>query len=141
MTGIGARLAGARRGALLALFGVGFTMPISAAAQDDLAAAGEKVFRRCSACHAVGEGAKNKVGPELNAIIGRTAGGLEGYNYSSAMKEAGAGGLVWNEETLATYLADPKAMIPGTKMAFAGLKKEDDVAAVIAYMAHAGAGS
>lgn len=108
------------------------TMP--AMAQDDLAAAGEKVFKKCAACHAVGEGAKDRVGPSLNEIIGRAAGGEEGFKYSPAMTKAGEGGLVWSAETLDTYLADPKSDIPGNKMAFPGLKKEDDRKAVIAYI-------
>jgi cytochrome c len=95
---------------------------------------GEKVFRRCAACHMIGPDAKNRVGPELNGVIGRTAGTLEDFNYSDAMKEAGAGGLVWSGETLHTYLADPRAMVKGTKMAFPGLKKPEEVDAVIAYI-------
>ena len=107
-------------------------MPSLASAQD--LAAGEKVFKKCSACHAVGEGAKNKVGPHLNDLFGRTAGAIEGFKYSKPMIEAGSGGLVWDEETLAQYLADPKGMIKGTRMAFAGLKKEDELANVIGYL-------
>lgn len=122
------------------LLGLGMLTSTQARAQEDLIAAGKTAFKRCSACHAIGEGAKNKVGPELNALIGRPAGGLEGFNYSAAMKEAGAGGLVWTAETLHTYLENPKGMIPGTKMTFAGLKKVEDRHAVIAYMEQAGAG-
>jgi cytochrome c len=115
----------------------------SAMAQDaDLVGAGKKVFQRCAACHMVGPDAKNRVGPELNGVIGRTAGTLEGYKYSNAMVDAGAGGLVWSEETLHEYLADPRAMVKGTKMAFAGLKKAEEVDAVIAYIeANGGAGA
>lgn len=98
-------------------------------------AAGEKVFNKCKACHAVGEGARNRVGPELNDLIGRTAGTAEGYKYSSAMQAAGAGGTVWNAETLATFLADPKGAVKGTKMAFAGLKDQADIDNVVAYLA------
>lgn len=112
-----------------------------ALAQDDLAAEGEQVFKRCAACHQVGPEAKNRVGPELNGIIGRTAGTLEGFSYSKAMVEAGAGGLVWDEETLDAYLANPKGMVKGTKMAFAGLKSEEDRQAVIAYLAAQGGAS
>jgi cytochrome c len=99
------------------------------------AAAGEKIFKRCAACHAVGEGAKNKVGPELNELFGRTAGTAPDYKYSDAMIKAGADGLVWTPETLDPYLHDPKAHVPGTKMSFPGLKKDDEVANVIAYLA------
>jgi cytochrome c2 len=120
---------------------LGAAWPTPSRAQDDEAAAGEKVFKRCGACHAIGEGAKNKVGPELNGIIGRTAGTAEGFTYSDAMTEAGAAGLVWNADTLAEYLANPKAKVPGTKMTFAGLKKPEEITAVIAYLTQAGGGS
>lgn len=99
------------------------------------AAKGEKTFKKCAACHAVGDSAKNKVGPQLNELIGRTAGGLDDYKYSNAMLAAGADGLVWNAETIGTYLAKPKDMIKGTKMAFAGLKKDDEIENVVAYLA------
>lgn len=104
----------------------------SASAQD--AAAGEKLFSKCKACHAVGEGAKNRVGPHLNDVIGRTAGTVEDYRYSKAMVAAGEGGLVWNDETLRAYLANPRAMVKGTKMAFGGLKKDEELANIIAYL-------
>lgn len=110
-------------------------------AQDDQIAAGEKVFKKCAACHAIGPDAKNRVGPELNALIGRTAGTAPDFSYSEAMKAAGTGGLVWSSETLHTYLESPKAMVPGTKMTFAGLKKPEDRDAVIAYITSAGGGS
>lgn len=103
-----------------------------AAAQD--AEAGSKVFRKCAACHAVGDGAKNRVGPELNALFGRTAGSIEGFRYSKAMVSAGADGLVWNEETITGYLRKPRAYLKGTNMAFAGLKKDRDIANVMAYL-------
>ena len=104
-------------------------------AQDaDLVEDGEKVFRRCAACHQIGEGAESKVGPPLEGVIGRTAGTFEDFKYSDAMVEAGAGGLVWNDETLHEYLENPNVMVKGTKMAFAGLKKSEDRDAVIAYI-------
>jgi len=96
--------------------------------------AGKKVFAKCAACHAVGEGAKNRVGPHLNDVIGRKAGAIEDYKYSKAMMEAGAGGLVWDEDNLKAYLANPRGLVKGTKMAFAGLKSEDDLSNVIAYL-------
>lgn len=116
-------------GSLLVMLGSGS----EASAQD--AAAGEKIFARCKACHAVGEGAKNRVGPHLNGIVGRPAGAVEGYKYSTAMLERAGEGLVWDEANLAAYLADPRGFVKGTKMAFAGLKKDEDVANVIAYLA------
>lgn len=95
---------------------------------------GEKVFKKCAACHAVGEGAKNKVGPVLNNIIGAKSGSVADYKYSKAAQDASAGGLVWTEDKLTVYLADPKAFMPGNKMAFAGLKKPEEIANVIAYL-------
>jgi cytochrome c len=98
-------------------------------AQD--AAAGATVFKKCMSCHAVGEGAQNKQGPELNGLIGRPAASAAGYKYSEAMK---ASGLTWDEPTLTQYLKSPKAMVPGTKMAFPGLKSDTDIVNVIAYL-------
>lgn len=109
-------------------------MPVVASAEGD-AAKGEKVFRKCKACHAVGEGAKNKVGPQLNGIVGRAFGSADGFGYSSALTDMAAEGKTWTEEELAGFLTKPKAYMPGTKMAFAGLRKEADVANVIAYLA------
>ncbi|MBN9317864.1 MAG: cytochrome c family protein [Devosia sp.] len=98
-------------------------------AQD--AVAGATVFKKCMSCHAVGEGAKNKVGPELNGVIGRPVASISGYNYSAAMKGSG---LTWDEATLIEFLKGPKALVPGTKMAFAGLKTDADIANVVAYL-------
>jgi cytochrome c len=92
--------------------------------------AGAKVFKKCKACHVVDK-EKNRTGPHLVNIIGRTAGSLEKYKYSKAMK---ASGIVWTEETLAEYLRAPKKYIKGTKMAFVGLRKDADIANVIAYL-------
>jgi cytochrome c len=97
-------------------------------------AKGKKVFNKCKACHMVGEGAKKRVGPPLNNVIGAKAGSQEDYNYSKAMKEAGENGLVWNDENLDAYLEKPKDVVPKGKMAFPGLKKESDRANVIAYL-------
>lgn len=105
-------------------------VPFAAHAEGD-AAAGEKVFKKCKACHMVGPKAKNRVGPTLNGIIGREAGLIEGYKYSKAMM---ASELVWDDETLTTYLTNPRKAVKGTKMAFAGLKKEADLANIIAYL-------
>jgi cytochrome c len=98
-------------------------------AQD--AANGEKVFAQCRACHQIGPNAKNAVGPVLNGVIGRKAGTVEGYNYSSANKNSG---LTWDEATFTEYIKDPKAKVPGTKMAYAGLKDEKRIADLIAYL-------
>lgn len=99
------------------------------------AAAGETVFKKCMACHAVGEGARNKVGPVLNGIVGRQAGTFPEYRYSPAMVKAGEDGLIWTPEELAKYLLSPKETVPGNKMAFAGLKEQADIDNVIAYLA------
>lgn len=106
-----------------------------AVAQDALVTEGENVFRRCEACHAIGEAASHRVGPQLNDVIGRQAGSLEDYSYSQAMQTAGKEGLVWNDETLSEFLAGPRAMIPGTKMVFPGLRNEEQIEAVIAFLA------
>ena len=100
-----------------------------ALAQD--VAAGKTSFAKCLACHAIGEGAKNKVGPELNGIDGRKSGTAEGYNYTDANKNSG---ITWNEAQFKEYIKDPKAKIPGTKMAFAGIKKETEVNDLWAYV-------
>ncbi len=97
------------------------------------AAKGEKVFAKCKACHEVEKGV-NKVGPTLKGVVGRKAGSVAEYKYSEAMLAKGAEGLVWDEANIASYLADPKGFVPKNKMAFAGLKKPEDVADVIAYL-------
>lgn len=101
-----------------------------AAAAGDVKA-GERVFLKCRACHQVGENAKNVVGPVLNGLFGRPAGSAPGYSYSKANKESG---LVWDEATFREYIADPRARIPGTKMVFAGLKKEQEIDDLVAYL-------
>jgi cytochrome c2 len=95
---------------------------------------GAEVFKRCRACHDVGDKAKNKVGPILNGIIGRKAGTIDGFKYSDANIKAGADGWVWTEENMMTYLLNPRAAMPGNKMAFAGLKDEQDRKDLIAYL-------
>ena len=96
--------------------------------------AGKKVFKKCAACHAVGDGAKNKVGPQLNELFGRTAGSIEDYKYSKAMTKAGEEGLVWTDETIDQFLLKPKKMIKKTKMSYGGLKKEPERENLIAYL-------
>ncbi|MBL0407738.1 cytochrome c family protein [Microvirga aerilata] len=100
-----------------------------AQAQD--AAAGEKVFAQCRACHQMGENAKNAVGPHLNGLFGRTAGSVEGYNYSPANKNSG---ITWDEAVFREYIQNPRAKIPGTKMVYAGLKDEQRINDLIAYL-------
>ncbi len=100
------------------------------------AAAGAKVFKKCQACHSIVAADGNKIGPNLHGVIGRTSGTQEGFSYSEAMKSSG---LTWDEATLEKYLRDPKGFVPKNKMAFAGLKKDSDLANVLAYLKEAGA--
>jgi cytochrome c2 len=97
-------------------------------------AAGEKVFAKCKACHQVGEGAANASGPHLNGVVGRQIAAVEGFRYSSTLAEAGEAGDAWTEAHLVEFLADPRSAMKGTKMAFAGLRSDEDIAAVIAYL-------
>lgn len=108
------------------------------AADPALIDAGAKVFKKCAACHKIGDGAKNATGPMMTGIVGRTAGTVEGFKYSGSMQEAGAGGLIWTPENISAYLKDPKGFVPKNRMSFAGLKKQDEIDAVIAYIASHG---
>ena len=110
-----------------------FALAASAAATaaEGDAAKGEVAFKACRICHQVGEKAKNFVGPALNGVVGRKAGTFSGYNYSDANKNSG---IVWDEATLIKYLQNPRDIVPGTKMAFPGLKSDQDAADVIAYL-------
>jgi cytochrome c len=101
----------------------------SANAQD--VAAGERSFNKCRACHQIGETAKNAVGPVLNGLLGRHSGSIEGYSYSPANKNSG---ITWDEATFADYIKDPRAKIPGTKMVFPGIKNEQEIKDLTAYL-------
>ena len=101
------------------------------ASQAQDAAAGEKVFAQCKICHQIGEKAKNSVGPNLNGVIGRPAGSVAGYAYSAANKGSG---LTWDEATFKEYIMDPKGKVPGTKMTFAGIKDQQKINDLIAYL-------
>ncbi len=117
--------------ALAALALLGASSPAALAAGD--VEKGKAVFKRCQVCH-VHDAKTNKVGPHLGDVVGRKAGSVEGFHYSDAMKKKGEEGLVWTEENLASYLKDPKAFVPGNKMVFVGLKKDDEIADVIAFL-------
>lgn len=105
-------------------------IPVSA--QD--ASKGEAVFKRCRACHAIGPAAKNKAGPVLTGVVGRKAATVAGFNYSDAMKEAGAAGLVWTEDKLAQFLEAPDAFLPNNVMASPGIKNPADLKDLIAFL-------
>jgi cytochrome c len=104
-------------------------MAQAAHAQD--VAAGEQSFKKCFRCHSIGEGAKNKVGPELNGLDGRHSGSAPAYNYSDANKNSG---IVWGEATFKEYIKDPRAKVPGTKMIFPGVKNESEIGNLWAYL-------
>ena len=106
----------------------------AAPADPALVTAGEAVFKKCRACHQVGEAAKHRVGPHLNGLIGRAAASAEGYKYSKAMLASGADGLIWTPDTISAFLEAPKKYVPKTKMSFKGLGSESDRAAIIAYL-------
>jgi len=99
-------------------------------------AAGATTFKKCAICHDIGETAKNKVGPELNGIDGRSSGSAPGYNYSDANKKSG---ITWNEAAFMEYIKDPRAKIPGTKMIFPGIKNETEAKDLWAYLRQFGA--
>ncbi len=105
-----------------------------AAVDPALIEAGKGVFRQCSACHNVGENARNAAGPHLNSIMGRTIGSIDGFRYSNVLKDAAEAGEDWTHDSLAAFLADPRGARPGTKMAFRGLRSDEDIAAILAYL-------
>ena len=115
---------------LTALVVIASSSVASAALAQD-AAAGKTAFNKCLPCHAIGEGAKNKVGPELNGLDGRKSGTVPDYNYSDANKNSG---ITWNEAVFKEYIKDPKAKIQGTKMTFAGIKSENEINNLWAYV-------
>ncbi|NNE86637.1 MAG: c-type cytochrome [Silicimonas sp.] len=96
--------------------------------------AGEKLFSQCKSCHQIGEGAENRIGPQLNRLFGRVAGTQDGFRYSKRFVLAGTGGLEWHADTLDTFLENPKSLVSGTRMSFPGMKDADDRQNLIAYL-------
>jgi cytochrome c len=110
--------------------------PAPAAAQD--AAAGQRVFNQCRACHTINQGGRAGVGPNLYGVVGRKAASVEGFRYSAPMREKAQEGLTWNDETLRAYLRDPKAVVPGGSMSFPGIRNDQQLNDVIAYLQQQG---
>lgn len=106
----------------------------TAALDPELVAAGEKVFGKCKSCHQIGDGAKHRTGPQLNGTVGMVMGSHDGFRYSKVLSEANGEGRVWDEEALAGFLANPRSYMKGTKMSFAGLRSDEDISAIIAYL-------
>lgn len=121
---------------VLALIGAWTVMAGPGYAQD--VAAGQRVFNQCRACHTVEQGGRNGVGPNLHGVFGRRAASVEGFRYSAPMRQKGEEGLVWTPETLAPYLRNPRAVVPGGSMAFAGIRNNDQqITDLIAYLQQA----
>jgi cytochrome c len=97
-------------------------------------AAGQRVFNQCRACHTINEGGRNGVGPNIHGIVGQPAGAREGFRYSAKMRELAEGGLAWTEENLRTYLRNPRDLVPGGTMAFAGIRNEQQLNDLIAFL-------
>lgn len=119
-----------RSAAMAAILAGGLLGGGSVASAEGDPEAGERVFRQCQACHVI-DAEQNRVGPHLVGIIGREAGAVDGFNYSDAMANSG---IVWNDETIAEYLANPREYVSGNRMAFAGLRQEQQIEDVIAYI-------
>jgi cytochrome c len=107
-------------------------LPSPAAAQD--AAAGQRVFNQCRACHTIEQGGRNAVGPNLHGVVGRRAASVEGFRYSAPMRQKAEGGLTWTDEDLRAYLRNPKEVVPGGSMSYPGLRNERQLNDLIAYL-------
>ncbi len=123
------------RGSLGTLIAAAICAPLAATpAELGDAERGALVWRGCASCHSVGQGAPNRVGPHLNELFGRRAASVEGYRYSEAMRRAGADGLTWTADTLDAYIAEPRALVTGTRMSFRGVKDPDDRRDLLAFL-------
>ncbi len=113
-------------------------LAIALAASSMAASLDDPVFKPCAGCHEIGPGAKHKVGPHLDAIVGRKAGSIDGFKYSKAMKGAGEGGLAWDEKSLDAYIAKPRDFIPGNRMSFRGMEKAEARAELVKWIVEKG---
>jgi cytochrome c len=120
---------------LLVAAAAAFTLGTAPAAFAQDAAAGQRVFNQCRACHTVDAGGRNGVGPNLHGVVGRRAASIEGFRYSANMRQLAEGGLTWTEANLQRYLTNPKDLVPQGSMAFAGLRQEQQRNDLIAYLA------
>ena len=111
------------------------SMPAMAFAQTGNAEAGQRVFNQCRACHTINEGGRHGVGPNLWGVVGRRAGAIEGFRYSSNMRELAAGGLTWTEDRLRAYIQNPKSVVPQGSMSYVGLRNETQLNDLMAYLA------
>ena len=110
------------------------SLPGIASAQSGDAAAGQRVFNQCRACHTADQGGRNGVGPNLFGIVGRKAASIDGFRYSANMRSLAEGGLEWNEDRLRAYITNPKAVVPQGSMSFPGLRNETQLNDLIAYL-------
>ena len=119
---------------LLAAAAAALTIGTAPAAFAQDAAAGQRVFNQCRACHTVEAGGRNGVGPNLHGIAGRRAAAVDGFRYSANMRQLAEGGLTWTDENLGRYLTNPKDVVPQGSMAFAGVRNDEQRANLIAYL-------
>lgn len=115
------------------LAGIVLIMSVTAAFAEGDAAAGERSFSKCSACHII-ENPRTRMGPHLMGVVGRQAGSVVDYKYSAAMKSAGTNGMIWTEDNLRAFLSSPKTVVPGTSMRFFGLWRESEINDLIAFL-------
>jgi cytochrome c len=126
-----ATIVGARRMIRSVVFAAVLLLAFPAIAAAADVAAGQAAFARCKICHSVQAGAPSPVGPNLHGVFGRKAGALEGYSYSEAMKNSG---IVWDDDKIRQYLSKPRELVPGNKMAFPGIKDENEISNLLAYL-------
>jgi cytochrome c len=123
-----------RSGLLFSVPLLAFGMAAASAARAQDVEAGKRVFNQCRACHTIEAGGRNGVGPNLHGVVGRKAASVQGFNYSPAMKQKGEEGWVWTEDHLHAYISNPKETVPGNRMAFPGLRNQQQLDNLIAYL-------